>query len=314
MTALSPATVLAGSADRHADTVAVVDGRVRVTYAELWLEARCYGAGLRAAGVRGGDAVALLAPNVVDFPRVYFGALVAGAVAVPVAVPVGPQAVQLAREARLLVCHTSHLAAGRRISVRAGVPLLTVGPGRGPSDVPRLEDLGDVPPGRTGGFADTDLDPAGRTEVDPDDTDVVLGCLPLGGRFGQTVTLTGTFRAGATLVLLGRFTGPAALDLMLREQVTVFHGTSAMYAALLDAARGRDSLPRLRRWVSRAPLPPSLRQRFTSTFDTVVHVAEGERDSSGRPDASTGRWRTARRLRSRRLGCHGERYRRGPGS
>ncbi|GAB3841220.1 hypothetical protein GCM10029963_11780 [Micromonospora andamanensis] len=68
MTALSPATVLAGSAHRHADTVAVVDGRVRVTYAELWLDARCYGAGLRAAGVRDGDAVALLAPNVVDFP------------------------------------------------------------------------------------------------------------------------------------------------------------------------------------------------------------------------------------------------------
>ncbi|MFB9849860.1 AMP-binding protein [Micromonospora andamanensis] len=307
MTALSPATVLAGSAHRHADTVAVVDGRVRVTYAELWLEARCYGAGLRAAGVRDGDAVALLAPNVVDFPRVYYGALAAGAVAVPVGVPVAPQAVHLARDARLLVCHTSQLAAGRRVSARVGVPLLTVGPSRGPSGVPRLEDLCDTPPGGTA--TDPDVDPV----AEPDGTDVVLGCLPLGGRFGQAVALTGTFQAGATLVLLSRFTGPAALDLMLREEVTVFHGTSAMYAALLDAARGRAALPRLRRCVSRAPLPPSLRQRFTVTFDTVVEVAEGERDSPV-PGPPAGPVRPARRIRSRRLGCPGERYRRGTGS
>ncbi|MEV6692165.1 AMP-binding protein [Micromonospora sp. NPDC051196] len=288
MTALSPATVLAGAAIRHADTVAVVDGRVRVTYAELWWEARCYGAGLRAAGVRGGDRVALLAPNVVDFPRVYFSALAAGALAVPIGVPAGPQAVRLARDARVLVCHTSQLAAGRRVSARADVPLLTVGPARGPSGVPRLEDLGDPVPGRATAFPDVDADPAGATETEPDDTDVVLSCLPLGGRFGQGVALTGTFRAGATLVLLSRFTGPAALDLMLREEVTVFHGTPAMYAALLDAARGRQTLPRLRRCVSRAPLPPSLRQRFTTVFATGVDVAGGESS-----------WRGGRRCRHR---------------
>ena len=280
MTALAPATVLACSARRHADTVAVVDGRVRVTYAELWWEARCYGAGLRAAGVRHGDAVALLAPNVVDFPRVHYAALAAGARAVPIGVPAGPQAVHLARDARLLVCHTSQLAAGRMLSARAGVPLLTVGPARGRSDVPRLEDLGYPSPGHPAGYPDTDVDPGGGTDGGPDETDVVLSCLPLGGRFGQGVALTGTFRAGATLVLLSRFTGPAALDLMLGEEVTVFHGTSAMYAALLDAARGRPVLPRLRRCVSRTPLPPSLRQRFTTVFATAVDVPEGDGDGA----------------------------------
>lgn len=302
MTALSPATVLAGSAHRHADTVAVVDGRARVTYAELWLEARCYGTGLRAAGVRDGDRVALLAPNVVDFPRVYFGALAAGAVAVPVGVPVAPQAVHLARDARLLVCHTSQLAAGRRLSARAGVPLLTVGPMRGPSEVPRLEDLGDVP-GEPAAFAGTVAEPAHRPDLAPDSSDVVLGCLPLSGRFGQAVALTGTFRAGATLVLLSRFTGPAALDLMLREEVTVFHGTSAMYAALLDAARGRDVLPRLRRCISRAPLPPSLGQRFTTVFDTTVDVA-GQEQSRTVPTPTGGASRASRQPRSRGRWCH----------
>jgi acyl-CoA synthetase (AMP-forming)/AMP-acid ligase II len=50
-------------------------------------------------------------------------------------------------------------------------------------------------------------------------TDVVLGCLPLFHTFGQTVGMNGTFRLGATLVMLARFTGPAALELMVREGV-----------------------------------------------------------------------------------------------
>ncbi|MGC5033573.1 AMP-binding protein [Micromonospora sp. DT229] len=281
MTTISPATVLAGSARRHADTVAVVDGRVRVTYAELWWEARCYGAGLRAAGVRAGDAVALLAPNVVDFPRVYYAALAAGAHAVPIGAPSSPQMVHLLRGARLLVCHTSQLAAGQWASARAGVPLVTVGPTRGPSGVPRLEDLSDPAPGCVATDPDIDGESAGRAATDPDDGEVVLSCLPLGGRFGQDVALTGTFAAGATLVLLGRFTGPAALDLMLREEVTVFHGTSAMYAALLDAARDRPALPRLRSCVSRTPLPPSLGERFTTLFATQVEVAEEKSRGGG---------------------------------
>ncbi|MEW2476466.1 AMP-binding protein [Micromonospora gifhornensis] len=292
MTTLSPATVLAGSARRHADTVAVVDGRVRVTYAELWWEARCYGTGLRAAGVRAGDTVALLAPNVVDFPRVYYAALAAGAHPVPIGAPTSPQTVHLLRGARLLVCHTSQLAAGQWVSARVGVPLVTVGPTRGPSGVPRLEDLSDPAPGGAAADPDTDDDPAGRTATDPDDGDVVLSCLPLGGRFGQDVALTGTFAAGASLVLLSRFTGPAALELMLREEVTVFHGTSAMYAALLDAARGRQTLPRLRRCVSRTPLPPALGQPFTTAFATVVTVAEEKsRYGGGRRQ----RWRCRHR-------------------
>ena len=50
--------------------------------------------------------------------------------------------------------------------------------------------------------------------------DVVLGCLPLFHTFGQTVGMNGTFRLGATLVLLARFTGEAALELMERSRST----------------------------------------------------------------------------------------------
>jgi hypothetical protein len=62
--------------------------------------------------------------------------------------------------------------------------------------------------------------------------------------------MNGTFRLGATLVLLARFTGAAAIDLMLREHVDVFHGVPTMYVGLVEAAAGRDALPALRLCIS----------------------------------------------------------------
>ena len=79
MTTLSLAAILAEAARRYPDKVAVVDAGTRVTYHELWEQARSYASGLRELGVRPGDTVALLIPNVLDFPRAYFGALAAGA-------------------------------------------------------------------------------------------------------------------------------------------------------------------------------------------------------------------------------------------
>src|SRR3546814_14940347 len=55
--------VLAHTAERAGDELAVVDGDVRLTYAELRDEARSFGAGLVAVGVEPGDRVAVWAPN-----------------------------------------------------------------------------------------------------------------------------------------------------------------------------------------------------------------------------------------------------------
>ncbi|MGY0005407.1 long-chain-fatty-acid--CoA ligase [Micromonospora sp. I033] len=316
MTALSLAVVLAEAARRHPDTVAVVDGDTRVSYAELWREARGYAAGLRELGVGPGDAVALLAPNVVDFPRVYYGALAAGAVLVPVHLLLTvDEAVHVLRDsgAKLLVCHGSQLAVGAAAAAAAGVPLVTVGPaGAGGS---RLEEVsGRVPAlpsyvtrqaedtavvlytsGTTGvpkGALLTHLNLVMNATVNVFDandarrTDVVLGCLPLFHSFGQTVAMNGTFRIGATLVLLSRFTGPAAIDLMLREGVNVFHGVPTMYVALLDAARDRTTLPRLRLCVSGgASLPVAVLERFHAAFHTTIFEGYGLSETS--PTATT---------------------------
>jgi len=81
------ADILRVNARSHPDKVAVQewDGqRLRdTTYQELWDRTAAFAALLRAQGLREGDAVALLMPNGRPWIVAYFGALQAGAVAVP---------------------------------------------------------------------------------------------------------------------------------------------------------------------------------------------------------------------------------------
>ena len=60
----------------------------RFSFAALYLRARRAAAGLSALGVRRGDRVALVLPTGVDFMDAFFGALLAGAVPVPLYPPV----------------------------------------------------------------------------------------------------------------------------------------------------------------------------------------------------------------------------------
>ena len=77
---LSLAAILAESALRYPYRDAVVMGPQRISYTSLWEESRRYAAVLRERGIGPGDRVALLVPNVPDFPRAYYAVLSLGAV------------------------------------------------------------------------------------------------------------------------------------------------------------------------------------------------------------------------------------------
>ncbi|WP_375389210.1 AMP-binding protein, partial [uncultured Amnibacterium sp.] len=86
---LSVAAILAESAHRYPDKTAVIwagqtGPQARATYSELWRDAKAIGGALRARGIGRGDRVAMLVPNVPDFPRIYYAILAIGAVAVPI--------------------------------------------------------------------------------------------------------------------------------------------------------------------------------------------------------------------------------------
>jgi long-chain acyl-CoA synthetase len=320
MTMLSLAAVLAEAARRYPEKVAIVDHAERVSYRDLWQQSLAYAAGLRELGVGAGDTVAVLVPNVADFPRVYYGALAVGARIVPVHLLLTPEEMAYVLRdsgADLLVSHSSQLKTALAAAGLAGTKVTSVGPM--PPDVPgappRLEEVSATVPslptyvsreaedvavvfytsGTTGepkGALLTHLNLVMNATVNVFDAnevradDVVLGCLPLFHTFGQTVGMNGTFRLGGTLVLLARFTGEAAIELMVRERVTIFHGVPTMYIGLLEAAGKADKLPELRICVSGgASLPVAVLERFSETFHSTVFEGYGLSETS--PTATT---------------------------
>ena len=77
--------MLHASVQRGRDATALVEvGGPRLTYGELWDRAARVAGGLRAAGVRSGERVALRLPNGTDWVLAFWGIQLAGAVAVPV--------------------------------------------------------------------------------------------------------------------------------------------------------------------------------------------------------------------------------------
>ena len=309
---LSVASILAESALRHPDSPAVVLSDTSVSYAELWRSARRYAAVLRERGVGPGDRVALLLPNVPDFPRAYYAVLALGAVVVPVhALLTAEDVAYLLTNsgARLLICAGPLLGAGAKGAELAGVPVLAV-LDEGDASVQRLDRLAaEVEPvvgfvdrdpsddavilytsgttGRPKGAVLSQLNLVLNAEVTVTDVaqmvpgDVILGCLPLFHSFGQTCAMNAGFRAGATLVLMPRFDGAAALDLLVRHEVTVFQGVPTMYLGLLEAARADERRPRLRVACSGgAALPVAALEAFREVFGTEVSEGYGLSETS----------------------------------
>ncbi|WP_433792110.1 long-chain-fatty-acid--CoA ligase [Actinoplanes sp. CA-252034] len=321
MTTLSLATVLAEAARRYPEKVAIVDeAGGRIPYRELWAQTRSYAAGLKELGIGRGDTVAVMIPNVGDFPRVYYAALAVGARIVPVSLLLNAEEVGYVLAdsgAKLLVTHSAFLQVGAAAAAATGTPLANVGPlPEGlPQYPPRLDQISaglepvrtyvtveaeDVAvilytSGTTGkpkGALLTHLNLVMNAAVNVFDVhpltgdDVVMGCLPLFHTFGQTVGMNATFRLGGTLVLLPRFTGEAAIELMIRENVTIFHGVPTMYIGLLEAAAKADSLPKLKLCVSGgASLPVAVLEKFAAAFGSTIWEGYGLSETS--PTATT---------------------------
>jgi HIP---CoA ligase len=71
------------AAERYADTEAVVEGRTRISYAELGARVERAAAACLANGLEAGDRVGIWAPNSLDWMVAALGAVSAGAVLVP---------------------------------------------------------------------------------------------------------------------------------------------------------------------------------------------------------------------------------------
>jgi long-chain acyl-CoA synthetase len=301
MTTLSLAAVLAEPARRTPDKVAVVEGGLHVTYRDLWGDALRHAVALSKRGVTPGTRVALLAPNVVDFVRGYYGILAAGGVVVPVPTLLnGDEAAYIVSHsgARLLLHEQSFASVGQHAASAAGVDALPLESFADaaeplPAYVPReAEDPAVIfytsgTTGRPKGAVLTHLNLVLNATANAFDAnpflrdDIVMGCLPLFHTFGQSVSMNSTFRVGATLLLQPRFDAAGAIELMHREGATSFFGVPTMYVQLLEAASSATDLPQLRDCISGgASLPVAVLEQFEKVFDTTVFEGYGLSETS----------------------------------
>ncbi|MEV5516040.1 long-chain fatty acid--CoA ligase [Streptomyces flaveolus] len=305
MATLSVAAILAENARRRPDKEALVEGDLRLTFAEVWQRARAQAGALAELGVRPGDRVALMAPNTADFPQAYYAIAAAGAVVVPVHLLLSPAEVGHVLTdsgAGLLLVHPAQAETGAAAAREAGVRVVVLGDELGklaadaeplPSYVTRDADdpavvfytsgTTGVPKGAVLSHfnlvMNATVNAFDANDIRPDD--IALGALPLFHAFGQTVSLNSTWRAGATLVLLPRFDAARAIELMVREKVNTFHGVPTMFVALAAAAAEAGALPELRVCISGgASLPVAVLERFEEAFGAKIYEGYGLSETS----------------------------------
>ena len=145
---LNLASLLRNSAAATPSLTATIDDAGTLTFAQLDEAARRFGGELRAAGLKPGDCVALMVPNVPGFTIAYFGTLYAGCVVVPLntLLVANEVAFQLEdSEARALVVHPQTAAvaveAAERVPGCGQIYAVGFAAAALPPDAKRLEDV-----------------------------------------------------------------------------------------------------------------------------------------------------------------------------
>ena len=277
-----------------------------LTYDEFRDAALRVAAELRSRAIEPGDRVGMVLPNVLSFPVVFYGALLAGAAVVPMNPLLKAREVEYYLRdsgARLVVTGEQSAepvteAAGtvgiEAVTVDAAMPaaLMAEEPLSGPVD--RAD--GDTAvilytSGTTGQPKGAELTHAGlnsnarttnETLLEGTPDDVIMGCLPLFHVFGLTCSLNAGVLAGAQLTLIPRFDGDKALSVVERDGVTVFQGVPTMFSAMLHQPDATDhDMSSLRVCVSGgSAMPVEVMRSFEETFGCIVLEGYGLSETS----------------------------------
>ncbi|MYR06660.1 AMP-binding protein [Gordonia sp. SID5947] len=253
---------LVATARDHGDSVALRCDALSLTFAEFDSAAARVATLLDRQGIGPGDRVGIMLGNTPAFALAFYGILRRGAIAVPM------NPLLKAREIEFYLTNTGATALfatplfadeARAAAAAADSHLWLV------DDAGLTELVADLPEqsspvecddadtavilhtsGTTGKPKGAELTHGGlarnaevtaRTLIGIEFGDVVMGCLPLFHVFGLTCGMNTSVLVGATLTLIPRFDPRTAVQVIERDQVTVFLGVPTMYAAMLGVAQ-----------------------------------------------------------------------------
>jgi len=321
---LNLATILRESADRFPKKAAIVIGEATLSYEALHVQVQRFAGGLSKLGVKRGDHVAIMVPNVPHFSIAYFAAHYLGCPVVPLNVLLMPDEIAyhltdsdavaliawegfseqaLTAFGRVETCKHFVIARANPADVSApegthnmatliksGEPVTEL-PDTMPDDTAVILYTSGTT-GRPKGAELTHFNLFYNAEysstrlVPHTSATVALVVLPLFHSFGQTVFHNGIMRVGGTLVLMPRFEPTGAFELMQKHHVTYFGGVPTMYFALLHHPdAGRYDLSSLKYCASGgAAMPVEVMRAFDEKYK--VDILEGYGLSETSPVAS----------------------------
>ncbi|ORV19569.1 long-chain-fatty-acid--CoA ligase [Mycobacterium celatum] len=295
---------LIDAARRHPERIALRLDEVEIPYTGLDAASACLAGLLAAHGLRPGDRVGVMLPNVPYFAVAYYGVLRAGGVVVPMNVLLKERETTFYlsdSQAKAIIAWHEFAPAAQAGAAAAGAECIVVSPGEfeelicaaRPIAEPVAREDDDTAvilytSGTTGTPKGAELTHANLRRnvativemVDLAADDVILGALPLFHAFGQTAGLNAAVAAGACLTLIPRFDPAKALSIIERDRVTVFEGVPTMFAAMLHS-NARPDTSSLRLCVSGgAAMPVEVMRGFEDTFEAMVLEGYGLSETS----------------------------------
>jgi long-chain acyl-CoA synthetase len=298
---------LVATTETHGGRAAIRLDETVMTFDELMDAAKRVAGLLRDRGVGVGDRIGLVLPNVPQFPVLFYGAAIAGAVVVPMNPLLKAREVRyyLEDSGAVLVFAWHQMAE----EVRTGAEQLDVD-----CMVVDTDDFSDLlaehepakevvdrddddtvvllyTSGTTGRPKGAELTHANlatnaalsaETLITLQPEDVVMGCLPLFHCFGLTCGLNATVLSGSCLTLLPRFDPVKALQIIGRDRVTVFEGVPTMYSAMLHAPDAEQfDVSSLRTCISGgSAMPVEVMRGFEERFGCMVLEGYGLSETS----------------------------------
>lgn len=266
------------AADRFGDAEAVVDGPLRLTFAQMVERIRCAAGSFADLGVDKGDRVAIWAPNCAEWVIAAFGLLTAGGVLVPVNTRFKADEAGdvIARsQARAVLVRQGFL--DRDHNAPAGIPVIDLKSdflsGGNPFERPVSgTDISDIiftsgttgrPKGAMMNHRQTlRMYEEWATLADLREGDRYLQINPYFHTFGLKAGLIASFLRGATMLPVAVFDIDAVVDLVERERITMLPGPPTLYHSLLTVGE-KSRLATLRAGVTgAADIPVDLVRRI----------------------------------------------------